>query len=72
MMMFRVYFPRIMFLFCSDGVKRTKTTFSITLEAERNGDVPFYHRSPTSNEARRIAKAVTRLPEFLMQRQIQK
>ena len=85
-----------MFLFCSHGVKRTKTTFSATLEAEKNErryvhgdgheqypvshcamsrrseDVPFYHRSLTSDEARRIAKAITRLPEFLMQRQIPK
>lgn len=29
-------------------------------------------RSLTSDEARRIAKAITRLPEFLMQRQIPK
>ena len=27
-------------------------------------NVPFYHRSLTSDEARRIAKAITRLPEF--------
>lgn len=31
-------------------------------------DLPFYHTNLTSDEARRIAKAVSRLPEFLMQR----
>lgn len=30
--------------------------------------VPFYHSALTSDEARRIAKAVARLPEFLIQR----
>jgi hypothetical protein len=30
--------------------------------------VPFYHSALTSDEARRIASAVARLPEFLMQR----
>lgn len=30
--------------------------------------VPFHHVALTSDEARRIAKAVARLPEFLMQR----
>lgn len=31
-------------------------------------DLPFYHSNLTSDEARKIAKAVARLPEFLMQR----
>lgn len=31
-------------------------------------DVPFYHSYLTSDEARRIAKAISRIPEFMQQR----
>jgi hypothetical protein len=75
MMMSRVYFSRITFLFCSHEVKWTKTTFSPPWKQERTNadmftvtdanntrlaivpcrddqkDVPFYHRSLTSDEA---------------------
>ncbi|SDS77207.1 hypothetical protein [Bradyrhizobium canariense] len=71
-----------MFSFCSHGVKRPKTPVSAAYEVrDANGfrlalvyfrddlqKLSFGHGHLTSDEARRIAKAIARLPEFLIQR----